>query len=37
MEEVFKLHKSGYFISDKGRVKGIKVDYQTLQNLKLVI
>jgi len=27
MKEIFKLHKSGYFISNKGKIKGIKVDY----------
>jgi hypothetical protein len=30
MEEIFKLHKSGYFISNKGRIKGIKVEYLSL-------
>lgn len=29
-EEIFKLHKSGYFVSNHGRIKGIKVPFLTL-------
>ena len=29
MKEIFKVHKSGYLISNLGRIKGVRVEYIT--------
>lgn len=39
MKEVFKEHKSGYLVSNLGRIKGIRVEYlsPTLSNCGYLI